>query len=383
MKLPVYLDNHATTPVDPAVLEAMLPYFQDRFGNAASKQHAFGWVAEEAVEEARLKVAALFNARPSEIIFSSGATESNNLALFGAARRYRAKGDHIISVVTEHKAILDPLAVLEKEGFRVTYLKVDRDGLINLDDLKGAIDDKTILISVMAANNEIGTLQPIAEIGALAKAKGILFHSDAAQALGKIALDVEAMGIDLMSLSAHKLYGPKGIGALYVRARDPNVQLTPLIYGGGHERGLRSGTLAVPLIVGLGKACTIAQETMSAEAERIADLRDKLQAGLLEQVGEVVINGSQERRLPNNLNVSLKGLEAQAVMMAMDTVAVSSGSACTTASPEPSHVLRALGIGEDMAHAAIRFGLGRFTTKEEIDYTIKAVVDAVHELRRG
>ncbi len=381
MKRPVYLDNHATTPVDPQVLEAMLPYYRERFGNAASRQHALGWMAEEAVDQARQQIATLLGAKPRELIFTSGATESNNLALFGVARRYRPKGNHLISVVTEHKALLDPLAALEKEGFQVTLLPVDRHGGLDLGRLAKAMTKETILISVMAANNEIGTIHPIQEIGTLAKEKGVLFHTDAAQAVGKIQLDVEEMGIDLLSGSAHKLYGPKGVGVLFIRGRDPHVQMAPLFYGGGHERGLRSGTLAVPLIVGLGKACQIAQEKMASEESHLQKLRDKLQAGIVSQLDGVVINGASKQRLPHNLSASFAGLEAQAIMMEMREGAVSSGSACTTASPQPSHVLRALGIGEELAHATLRFGLGRFTTEAEIDFAIEQVVHAVKTLR--
>lgn len=377
----IYLDNHATTPVDPQVLEAMLPYFTEKFGNAASKQHAFGWEAEEAVEHGRAQIAALIGAKPKEIVFTSGATEANNLALFGAAQSYQAKKNHLITVTTEHKAVLDPMGVLEKAGFEVTYLTVDRRGQIDLDKIKKAITKHTILLSVMAANNEIGTIPPLAEIGRLAKEKGVLFHSDAAQAVGKIPLDVNAMGIDLLSLSAHKIYGPKGIGALYVRSRNPHVRISPQIVGGGHERGLRSGTLAVPLIVGMGVACAICQDVMAEEARQMAALRDRLQEGISRQLDGVVLNGDPEHRLPNNLNLSFKGVEAQAVMMKMDTVAVSSGSACTTGNPQASHVLRAIGLNDALAGAAIRFGVGRFNTPEEIEMAIQIVVAAVSTLR--
>ncbi len=383
MDAPIYLDNHATTPVDPKVLEAMLPYFQERFGNAASKQHSYGWVAEEAVETAREQIAKLIGCKAKEIVFTSGATEANNLALFGVAQSYRPQGKHIITVVTEHKAILDPVAYLAKNGFDVTYLSVDKQGHIDLDRLEKAITDQTILISVMAANNEIGTLHPLAEIGQFAKTKDVFFHTDAAQALGKIPLNVEAMGIDLVSLSAHKLYGPKGIGALYVRSRDPHVQLLPQILGGGHERGLRSGTLAVPLCVGFGAACALAHQVMPEEAPRMKGLRDRLQDGICNQLDAVLLNGDAARRLPNNLNLSFAGTQAEALMMKLDTVACSSGSACTTADPKPSHVLRALGLGEDLAHAALRFGVGRFNTEAEIDVAIEKIVAAVNELRAG
>lgn len=382
MQLPIYLDNNATTPVDPQVLDAMLPYFKEHFGNAASKQHPFGWIAEEAVDQGRQQVAALIGAKAKEIVFTSGATEANNLAIFGVAQSYRAKGNHLITAVTEHKAVLDPMAYLEKAGFDVTYLPVNRQGCIDLDRLKAAITEQTILISVMAANNEIGTLHPLEEIGRIAKERKVLFHTDAAQAVGKIPIDVNRMGIDLLSFSAHKFYGPKGIGALYVRARNPHVQLTAQILGGGHEHGFRSGTLAVPLIVGCGEACEIAGEVLSEEAERTRQLRDRLQDGIMKGLDGVSLNGDEKQRLPNNLNVSFAGVEAQAVMMKMDTVAVSSGSACTTASPEPSYVLRALGMTDDLAHAAIRFGIGRFTTEEEIDYAMDQVVKVVKELRK-
>ncbi len=377
MELPIYLDNHATTPLDPQVLEAMLPYYREHFGNAASKQHAYGWVAEEAVDQARQHVAQLMGAKAKEIIFTSGATESNNLALLGAAQFYQQRGRHIISVTTEHKAVLDPLAYLAKHGFQITYLTVDRLGHIDLNKLKNAITDQTILISVMAANNEIGTLHPLAEIGKIAKAHEVLFHSDAAQALGKIPVDVEAMHIDLLSVSAHKFYGPKGIGCLYVRARNPHVQLQAQMLGGGHERGLRSGTLAVPLIVGLGEASRLCQNNLSAEIDKLKTLRDRLESGLTAALPGIVINGDPHKRLPHNLNVSFPGQDVQALMMKLDRLAVSSGSACTTASPQPSHVLRALGIPDALAHAALRFGVGRFNTAEEIDRAIEQVVNAV------
>jgi len=381
MKLPIYLDNNATTPVDPRVLEAMLPYYREHFGNAASRSHRFGWVAEKAVERAREQVAAVLNAHPKEIIWTSGATESDNIAVKGIARMYRDKGDHIITQATEHKAVLDPCKWLEQEGFRVTYLPVDASGRIDPDQLAEAIDDKTILISIMMANNEIGTIQPIAEIGRIAKQKGVIFHTDATQAYGKIPIDVEAMGVDLLSLSAHKIYGPKGCGALYVRRKNPRVRCEPLLHGGGHERGMRSGTLNVPGIVGLGAASEIAAAEMEAEARRLAALRDKLWEGLNRRLDRIHRNGHPEHCLPNTLNVSFAYVEGEALMMSFEDIAVSSGSACTSASLEPSYVLQALGVGEDLAHSSIRFSLGRFNSEEEIDYTIQRVTEAVKRLR--
>jgi len=377
----IYLDHHATTPLDPQVLETMLPYYREHFGNAASKQHAYGWVAAEAVEQAREQIAALLGARPKEIIFTSGATEANNLALFGVAAAYRAQGNHIITVCTEHKAILDPAAYLAKNGFDLTYLPVNHWGHIDLERLAAAIRRETILISVMAANNEIGTLAPLATIGSLAKERGVLFHTDAAEALGKSPLDVTAMNVDLVSASAHKLYGPKGVGILYVRSRDPHVRLQPQILGGWHERGLRSGTLPVPLCVGFAKACEIAQELMPTESKKTEDLRDRLYQGLTAHLEGLVRHGDPAHGLPNNLNVSFAGVKAEALMVKLDGVAVSSGSACTTADPKPSHVLRALGISDGVAHSALRFGLGRFSTAEEIDRAIELIVAAVRELR--
>jgi cysteine desulfurase len=381
MKSTIYLDNHATTAVDPQVVEAMLPYFQEHFGNAASRQHAYGWHAQEAVDQAREQVATLIGAKGKEIVFTSGATESNNLALLGAARRSRPHGNHIISVTTEHHAVLDPLKQLEKEGFTVTLLPVQKEGLLDLKKLEQSLTDQTILISIMAANNEIGTIHPLKEIGQFTKELGILFHTDAAQALGKIYLDVEEIGIDLLSLSAHKTYGPKGTGALFVRSRNPHVSLEPIMYGGGHEHDLRSGTLAVPLIVGLGKACEIAGRVMQKESKRIGALRDRLHDGICSQVDGVVVNGATEARLPNNLNLRFNGLQADALMMQMKGLAVSSGSACTSAKPEPSHVLRALGLSKNEAHSSLRFGLGRFTREEEIVKAIAMVVEAVKVLR--
>ena len=381
MKLPIYMDYHATTPVDPRVLEAMLPYFTQRFGNAASRNHSFGWEAEEAVENARKQVADLIGANAKEIIFTSGATESDNLAIKGIAEMYREKGNHIITCVTEHKAVIDTCKKLEKQGCRVTYLPVQKDGRIDLDDLRGAITDKTILITIMTANNEIGVLQPIAEIGAIAKEKGILFHTDAVQAVGKIPVNVNDFKVDLLSISAHKMYGPKGVGALYVRRRNPRVLLAEQINGGGHERGMRSGTLNVPGIVGLGKASEICRNEMAAEAERLLALRERLNAGLHKNLDELYVNGSLEHRLPNNLNVSFAYVEGESLLMGINDVAVSSGSACTSASLEPSYVLKALGAGDDLAHSSIRFGLGRWTTEEEVDYVVEKLTTVVRRLR--
>jgi cysteine desulfurase len=375
------MDYHATTPVDPRVLEAMLPYFTEHFGNSASRNHAFGWAAEEAVETARRQVAELIGANPKEIIFTSGATESNNLAIKGAAEMYREKGNHVITAVTEHKAVIDTCKKLEKQGGRVTYLPVQKDGRIDLDDLRAAITDKTILITIMTANNEIGVLQPIAEIGAIAKGKGILFHTDAVQAAGKIPFDVNEAKADLVSMSAHKMYGPKGVGALYVRRRNPRVLLAEQISGGGHERGMRSGTLNVPGIVGLGKAAEIARAEMAAEGERLRRMRDRLNEKLHASLDELYINGSMEHRLPHNLNVSFAYVEGESLLMGINDVAVSSGSACTSASLEPSYVLKALGAGDDLAHSSIRFGLGRWTTDEEVDYVVGKLTTVVRRLR--
>jgi cysteine desulfurase len=381
MKLPIYLDNHATTPMDPRVFDAMKPYFTDVFGNAASRNHSFGWQAEEAVETARKQVADLIGANPKEIIFTSGATESNNLALKGVAEMYAEKGNHIITAATEHKAILDTCKRLEKSGIRVTYLAVQADGLVDLNMLRDAITDKTILISIMYANNEIGVIQPMAEIGKIAKEKGILLHTDAVQAVGKIPVDVNANGIHIASLTGHKLYGPKGCGALYVRRRNPRVQLTAQMEGGGHERGMRSGTLNVPGIVGFGKACELAKQEMAEESKRLGYLRDKLKDHLLRELDEVFINGNMEHRLPHNLNISFAYVEGESLLMGINDVAVSSGSACTSATLEPSYVLKALGAGDDLAHSSIRFGIGRFNTEEEIDYVGNKVVEVVRKLR--
>jgi cysteine desulfurase len=375
------MDYHATTPVDPRVLEAMLPYFTEHFGNSASRNHAFGWEAEEAVETARAQVADLIGANAKEIIFTSGATESNNLAIKGAAEMYREKGNHVITCVTEHKAVIDTCKKLEKQGGRVTYLPVQKNGRIDLDDLRAAITDKTILITLMTANNEIGVLQPIAEIGAIAKEKGILFHTDAVQAVGKVPFNVNEAKTDLLSLSAHKMYGPKGVGALFVRRRNPRVLLAEQISGGGHERGMRSGTLNVPGIVGLGRAAAIAKAEMAAEGERLRALRDRLNEKLHANLDELYINGSMEHRLPHNLNVSFAYVEGESLLMGINDVAVSSGSACTSASLEPSYVLKALGAGDDLAHSSIRFGLGRWTTAEEVDYVVEKLTSVVRRLR--
>ena len=383
LQTPIYLDNHATTPMDPRVLAAMLPYFTERFGNAASKSHAFGWEADAAVDTAREQVAKLIGAAsPREIVFTSGATESDNLAIKGVADAYRDKGNHIVTCVTEHKAVLDSCKVLAKHGFEITYLPVRSDGLIDLQRLRAAITDKTILLSIMAANNEIGTIQPVKEIGRLAKEKNILFHSDATQGVGKFPIAVDAMGIDLLSLTAHKMYGPKGIGALYVRSAKPRVKLTSLIDGGGHERGMRSGTLNVPGIVGLGQACELSQNEMSSEAERLIALRERLKDGILKQLDDVQINGHAVERLPGNLNVSFAYIEGESLLMGLKDIAVSTGSACTSASLEPSYVLKAIGLADELAYSAIRFGLGRFTNEEEIDYTVKRVVEEVARLRQ-
>ena len=381
MKTPIYLDNHATTRMDPRVLEAMIPYFTEYFGNPASRNHAFGWEAEKAVDTARKQIADLIGATPKEIIFTSGATESNNLAIKGVAEMYAEKGNHIITAATEHKAVLDTCKNLEKRGYRVTYLPLQADGLIDLQMLREAITDKTILVTIMYANNEIGVLQPVAEIGKICKERGVLFHSDAVQAVGKVPVNVIADNIDILSLTGHKIYGPKGCGALYVRRKGPRVQITAQIDGGGHERGMRSGTLNVPGIVGLGKACAIAQAEMAEEAKRSAFLRDKLRAKLESELDEVFINGSTEHRLPNNLNMSFAYVEGESLLMGINDIAVSSGSACTSATLEPSYVLKALGMGDDLAHSSIRFGIGRFNTEEEIDYVADRMIATVRKLR--
>ena len=380
-KFPIYMDNHATTRMDPRVLQAMIPYFTDIFGNAASRNHSFGWQAEEAVEKARKQIATLIGADPKEIVFTSGSTESNNLAIKGVAQMYAEKGNHIITAATEHKAILDTCKRLEKDGFKVTYLPLQTNGLIDLDQLRAAITDKTILISIMYANNEIGVVQPIAEIGKIAKEKGVLFHTDAVQAVGKIPVNVIKDGVDLLSLTGHKFYGPKGVGALYVRRRNPRVRLAEQMQGGGHERGMRSGTLNVPGIVGLGEACELCHNEMAEEAKRLGFLRDKLKSKIFAELDEVYINGTMESRLPHNLNVSFAYVEGESLLMGINDVAVSSGSACTSATLEPSYVLKALGAGDDLAHSSIRFGLGRFTTEEEVDYVSDKIVDIVKKLR--
>jgi cysteine desulfurase len=381
IKLPIYMDNHATTPMDPRVLEAMLPYFMEKFGNAASRNHPFGWTAEEAVEQAREQIAKLIGATAKEIIFTSGATESDNLAIKGVAEMYREKGNHIITAVTEHKAVLDTCKRLEKNGYRVTYLPVQKDGLVDLEDLKRAIDDKTILVTIMAANNEIGVLQPWREIGKICRERGVLFHTDGVQAVGKVPIDVNKDNIDLMSITAHKIYGPKGVGALYVRRKNPRVQISAIIDGGGHERGMRSGTLNVPGIVGLGKACAIAKEEMAQEGAHLAALRDRLRDRIMGRLDEVYINGSMEHRLPGNLNISFAYVEGESLLMGINDVAVSSGSACTSATLEPSYVLKALGTGDDLAHSSIRFGIGRFNTEAEVDYVSDRVCETVERLR--
>jgi cysteine desulfurase len=381
VKLPIYMDNHATTPVDPRVVDVMLPYFTDRFGNAASRNHSFGWAGEEAVENARAQVASLIGATPKEIIFTSGATESDNLMIKGVAEMYREKGNHIITQAIEHKAVLDTCKRLEKYGYEVTYLPVQRDGRVDPDDVRKAITPKTILITVMYANNEIGIINPMAEIGKIAKEHGIIFAVDGVQAAGKIPVDVQKDNIDLLALSGHKFYGPKGVGALYVRRRNPRVQLSAIIDGGGHERGMRSGTLNVPGIAGLGAAAEIAQREMPTESVRLRGLRDRLKGGLEAKLDEVYVNGSMEYRLPNNLNMSFAYVEGESLLMGINDVAVSSGSACTSATLEPSYVLKALGVGEDLAHTSIRFGLGRFNTEEEVDYVTDKMVQVVSKLR--
>lgn len=381
MKTPIYMDNHATTPVDPLVVEAMVPFFFEKFGNAASRNHSFGWIAEEAVEIARAHVASLIAADPKEIIFTSGATESDNLALIGAAEFYREKGDHIITCVTEHKAILDTAQLLESKGFRVTFLEVDQQGMIDLDQLADLITDKTILVSLMAANNEIGTLHPLKEIGAITRERGVLFHTDATQGVGHMDIDVDEMKIDIASFTAHKIYGPKGIGALYVRRRKPRVRLSPIIYGGGHERGMRSGTLNVPGIVGFGKAAELMVQGGAAEKERLLYLSGRLHQGITRELDQVQLNGHPTARHPGNVNLSFAYVEGESLLMGIDDIAVSSGSACTSASLEPSYVLRALGVGDDMAHSSIRFGLGRFNGEEQVDFVIKRVVETVARLR--
>lgn len=381
VKLPIYLDNHATTPLDPRVLEEMLPYFQEKFGNAASSGHSFGWAGEEGVQSARARVAKLIGATAKEIVFTSGATESDNLAIKGVAETYKKKGDHIVTAVTEHKAVLDTCKRLEKSGYRVTYLPVQSDGLIDLEELKNAIDDQTILVSIMGANNEIGVLQPWAEIGGICHERGVLFHSDATQAIGKVPLHVERDHLDLVSISAHKMYGPKGVGALYVRGKNPRVELAAILDGGGHELGMRSGTLNVPGIVGLGKACAIAGEEMLKESCHLAGLRNRLRERIVSRVKNTCINGSMEHRLPGNLNISFAGVDGGALLLGINDIAVSSGSACTSTALESSHVLKALGTSNELAESSIRFGIGRFNTEAEIDYAADRIVQTVNGLR--
>lgn len=396
MKLPIYMDHHATTPVDPRVLEAMLPYFGETFGNAASRNHVFGWEAEAAVDEARRQIAAALNASEKEVIFTSGATEANNLAIFGVARAYREKGTHVVTGATEHRAVLDACQELEREGFTVTYLPPERDGHVAPERVADAIGDRTILVTLMLANNEIGTINRIAAVGEVCRAKGALLHTDAVQGFGKVPFDVEAMRVDLASVTAHKLYGPKGIGALYVRGRNPRVRLAPILYGGGHERGMRSGTLNVPGIVGFGRAVEISMAEMEPEARRLRLLRRRLHSGITARLDQVYLNGAplpriepdgslapgeEEWRLPGNLNLSFAGVEGEALLMGVRDVAVSSGSACTSASLRPSHVLQALGVEAELAHASIRFGLGRGNTEEEVDFAVEKVVAGVTRLR--
>ncbi|GAA4462574.1 IscS subfamily cysteine desulfurase [Nemorincola caseinilytica] len=381
LKLPIYLDNNATTPMDPRVLDAMMPYFTEKFGNAASRNHSFGWVAEEAVDYAREQIARLIGADAKEIILTSGATEADNLALKGVFEMYATKGNHIITCTTEHKAVLDTCKHLEKQGAQVTYLEVKADGLVDLGELEAAITDKTILIAIMYGNNEIGVIQPVREISKIARKHGVLFFTDATQAVGKIPVDVNADGIDLMAFSGHKMYGPKGVGALYVRRKNPRVKVTAQMDGGGHERGMRSGTLNVPGIVGFGKACELCMNEMAEEAARLSKLRDKLEHALM-KIEEAYVNGNSEHRLPHVCNISFKYVEGEGLMMGFNkNIALSSGSACTSASLEPSYVLKALGLGDDLAHSSLRFGLGRFTTEEQIDFTIDAITTTVLKLR--
>jgi cysteine desulfurase len=382
LNLPIFMDNHSTTPVDPRVLDEMWPYFTTKFGNAASKSHKFGWEAEEAIESARHRIARVIGGCDAkEIVLTSGATESDNLAIKGVAEFYKDKGNHIITTVIEHKAVLDTCKRLEKKGYEVTYLDVGKEGRVDPDDVKRAIGSRTILVSVMLANNEIGTVQPLEAIGRLTRDRGVLFHTDAVQGIGKVEFDVQKMNVDLASLSAHKIYGPKGVGALYVRRNRPRVRVVAEMDGGGHERGMRSGTLAVPLIVGFGKACDILVHEGKTESARVRSLRDRLHARVTERLDEVYVNGSIEHRLPGNLNLSFKFVEGEGLMMAIKDVAVSSGSACTSSSLEPSYVLRSLGVGDELAHSSIRFGLGRFNTQEEVDYVADLVVEKVTRLR--
>lgn len=382
-KLPIFMDANSTTPVDPRVLEAMLPYFTERFGHPGSRNHSFGWEAEAGMERGREQVARLIGAKdPKEVVFTSGGTEADNLAIKGVAEMYREKGNHVVTVMTESRAVLDPCRRLEKQGLEVTYLPVDATGMVDVETIRRALTDRTILISVMLANNEIGTIQPVEAIGRLAKERGVLFHTDATEAVGKIPVDVERMGIDLLSCTAHKLYGPKGIGALYVRRRAPRVRIAPLIDGGGHERGTRSGTVPVPLAVGFGRAAELCREGMAEEAARLGRLRDRLQARILSTLDEAYLNGHPERRLPHTLNISFAYVEGESVLMGLNKeVALSSGSACTSATLEPSYVIQALGVGADLAHSSIRFGLHRFTTDEEVDYVAERTIEVVRRLR--
>ncbi len=381
MKLPIYMDYNATTPVDPRVLDAMLPYFQDKFGNSASRNHEFGWVAEEAVEKARDQVGSAIGASGKEIIWTSGATESNNIAIKGVAGMYRDKGNHIITQVIEHKAVIDPCKYLEQNGYDVTFLPVDKHGMVHPEQVREAMTDKTILVSIMHGNNEIGTINPIKGIGAVCKERDVIFHVDACQTFAKQPIDVEEMGIDLLSASGHKIYGPKGMGALYVRRKRPRVRCEPIVHGGGHERGMRSGTLNVPGIVGMGRAAELCVEMRVEELPRITSLRNRLKDGLFARLPEIFLNGHPTERIPNNLNISFLYVEGESLMMGFSDIAVSSGSACTSASLEPSYVLKALGLGDDLAHSSIRFSIGRFTTEQEIDYTIERVCVAVEKLR--
>jgi cysteine desulfurase len=383
LKLPIFMDSQSTTPVDPRVLEAMIPYFTEKFGHPASRNHPFGWEAEKGVDHAREQIAKLIGARdPKEIVFTSGGTEAINLALKGVAEMYREKGNHIVTTTIEQRATLDVCKRLERQGFEVTYVPVGRDGLVDVPTVRAACTDKTILISVMFANNEIGTIQPVAELGKLAKEKGVIFHTDATQAVGKIPVDVEAMGIDLLSATAHMLYGPKGVGCLYVRRKSPRVRLAPMVDGGGHERGMRSGTVPVPLVVGFGRAAELAREEMAAEGQRLSALRDRLQEQILSKVDEAYVNGHHERRLPHNLNISFAYVEGESVLMGLNReAALASGSACTSATLEPSYVISALGVDTELAHSSIRFGLHRFSTEEEVDFVAAKTIEVVQRLR--
>ena len=383
LKLPIFMDSQSTTPVDPRVLEEMIPYFTEKFGHPASRNHPFGWEAEGGVDKAREQIAKLIGARdPKEVVFTSGGTEAINLALKGVAEMYREKGNHIVTTTIEQRATLDVCKRLERQGFEVTYLPVGREGLVDVEAVRAALTDKTILISIMFANNEIGTIQPVAELGKLAKEKGIIFHTDATQAVGKIPVDVEAMGIDLLSMTAHMLYGPKGVGALYVRRKSPRVRLAPMVDGGGHERGMRSGTVPVPLVVGFGKAAEISREVMGEESKRLAALRDRLQEQIVSKVDEAYVNGHAEWRLPHNLNISFAYVEGESVLMGLNReAALASGSACTSATLEPSYVISALGVDSELAHSSIRFGLHRFSTEEEVDFVAQKTVEVIHRLR--